>query len=753
MYGRKKPTGTVQATFVSDDFNDIERNKIYTSEFAAPDDNQYYVQRGDGDQVGTLKLKLKCVRWAMMKESLEAALADLNKCVEDGSDLRRTCESLLLWLRGPGLSMYPPWKVQDWFGGNLLDRIDLNVPYRLTLEDWGAKVSGEEFVPNVREMLMELQRLLDALEKDCLTFECTVHETMANGDPEVSLKGKVVYTGLQEKFTAFQEAQKVSPLGIPSKQKWFDNMTEGSSTMSLEQFAMCGHGKVQKATNLMEEEFVAASALKSISLGGNWDFFLFEQMVNLVDRQCLGDDNWEVYFRECKSPFPGQDCWGFSESSVSVEFTASQSNTGDSKVTNPWTGPFHTLMKKTQKMSNNFLMSCSIMPKEGVDVDSEAPHTRSDGKEDGLLVMHEYAVTEFEDLEVGGSRIQLVQLQNPHGEGEWNGDWGDKSAKWTPELKAKMEEKYGKGDDNDGKFWMSWQDFTHAEDGFSRLDISQNFLGAAASQWYHSQMQGMTDGEICQPFHGTWVHNARYCLNLPSGWMSEKETSVVVGMSAPNIKGVLACADDAVVKIGFKVIVGIELADFGEEHAPPSSVPTVVPAHRQHEDASYLQNHCPLPIWHSMAGFVLAYQKPKADREVSINFSMKSKWNIGGKDHECKYYIVPIIEELDDEENPSAPSKAATAPYFIDVWANDKFDLSKVEDGWFRDFHVDQSFTVTEDVVYNWLCAEGWMEGEPKAGAPKTRKKLEKKTRKKLEKKTRKKLEKKTRTKGKTTKR
>jgi len=160
-----------------------------------------------------------------------------------------------------------------------------------------------------------------------------------------------------------------------------------------------------------------------------------------------------------------------------------------------------------------------------------------------------------------------------------------------------------------------------------------------------------------------------------------------------------------------------------------------------------------LPIWHSMAGFVLAYQKPKADREVSINFSMKSKWNIGGKDHECKYYIVPIIEELDDEENPSAPSKAATAPYFIDVWANDKFDLSKVEDGWFRDFHVDQSFTVTEDVVYNWLCAEGWMEGEPKAGAPKTRKKLEKKTRKKLEKKTRKKLEKKTRTKGKTTKR
>lgn len=520
--------------------------------------------------------------------------------------------------------------------------------------------------------------------------------------------------------------------------------------MTFDEFCMCGQGKVHGASNIMEEEFKGASILKSVGLLGKWDLPLFDNVVNLIDRNCLGSDSWEIYFRECKSPFPGLDCWGFTESHVSTDFTASQSNTGDSKVTNPWTGPFHTLMKKTQRMSNNFLMSCSIQPKEGQDIESEGDHTRSNGEKDGLLVMHEYAITGFEELQVGGSSVQLVQLQNPHGKGEWNGDWSDNSDKWTPELKAEIEQKFGKGDADDGKFWMSWDDFTHEEDGFWRVDISQNFLGAASSQWHHAQMQGMTDSDMCQPFHGDWVHNPRYCLNLPSGWTSEKETSVVVGMSAPNIKGVKACADDAVVKIGFKVIVGIELAEFGLDHAPASSVPTLVPKHRQHEDATFLQKHCPMPIWHSMAGFVLAYQKPKADREVSINFTMKSKWTIGNKSAECKYYIVPIIEELDYlKEKPEDPSEAATAPYFIDVWADDRFDLSKVEDGWFRDFHVEDSFNITEGVVYDWLLAEDELEGETQAeaGDPKNRSKLEKKSRSKLEKKSRSKLEKKSRSK------
>jgi calpain-15 len=32
--------------------------------------------------------------------------------------------------------------------------------------------------------------------------------------------------------------------------------------------------------------------------------------------------------------------------------------------------------------------------------------------------------------------VRLMKLRNPWGnKGEWNGDWSDKSEKWTPELK------------------------------------------------------------------------------------------------------------------------------------------------------------------------------------------------------------------------------------------------------------------------------------------------------------------------------
>ena len=35
-----------------------------------------------------------------------------------------------------------------------------------------------------------------------------------------------------------------------------------------------------------------------------------------------------------------------------------------------------------------------------------------------------------------GKKCVLVKLRNPHGSGEWNGKWSDKSDEWTPELKA-----------------------------------------------------------------------------------------------------------------------------------------------------------------------------------------------------------------------------------------------------------------------------------------------------------------------------
>jgi len=71
----------------------------------------------------------------------------------------------------------------------------------------------------------------------------------------------------------------------------------------------------------------------------------------------------------------------------------------------------------------------------------------------GLVGGHVYSVLKV--VEVDGNH--LVCLRNPWGTGEWTGKWSDKNAdgEWTDEIKAAT----GYELKNDGKFWMSIDDF------------------------------------------------------------------------------------------------------------------------------------------------------------------------------------------------------------------------------------------------------------------------------------------------------
>jgi calpain-15 len=52
-------------------------------------------------------------------------------------------------------------------------------------------------------------------------------------------------------------------------------------------------------------------------------------------------------------------------------------------------------------------------------------------------------------------RTHLVQIRNPWGKTEWNGDWSDNSNKWTPALRQEL----GVTSEDDGTFWMELKDF------------------------------------------------------------------------------------------------------------------------------------------------------------------------------------------------------------------------------------------------------------------------------------------------------
>ena len=55
-------------------------------------------------------------------------------------------------------------------------------------------------------------------------------------------------------------------------------------------------------------------------------------------------------------------------------------------------------------------------------------------KEDGLCPGHAYSVIQAKNCQ----GHQLVNLRNPWGFMEWDGDWGDKSHLWTPSIKKEL---------------------------------------------------------------------------------------------------------------------------------------------------------------------------------------------------------------------------------------------------------------------------------------------------------------------------
>jgi hypothetical protein len=95
----------------------------------------------------------------------------------------------------------------------------------------------------------------------------------------------------------------------------------------------------------------------------------------------------------------------------------------------------------------------------------------------------------------GGARerVRLVRILNPHGVGEWTGDWSDASSKWADLLfspgksqggsQGELERPTGK---NDGTFWM---DYTHFIMGFSRVDVCfAHPASSTSSSWHASSL-------------------------------------------------------------------------------------------------------------------------------------------------------------------------------------------------------------------------------------------------------------------------
>lgn len=69
----------------------------------------------------------------------------------------------------------------------------------------------------------------------------------------------------------------------------------------------------------------------------------------------------------------------------------------------------------------------------------------------GLISGHAYTILHVK-AHLGN---RLINIRNPWGRIEWEGDWSDKSLLWTAEMKNALRPVL---DENDGSFWMSYDD-------------------------------------------------------------------------------------------------------------------------------------------------------------------------------------------------------------------------------------------------------------------------------------------------------
>jgi hypothetical protein len=102
----------------------------------------------------------------------------------------------------------------------------------------------------------------------------------------------------------------------------------------------------------------------------------------------------------------------------------------------------------------------------------------------GLYSAHAYTLIGARAALHRGKKIRLVKIRNPHGKGEWKGEYSDKSRVWTPELR----QKFTIEENDNGTFWMSFEDYCKE---FEDTEICDIFYDANYS---HFNITGSTVG-------------------------------------------------------------------------------------------------------------------------------------------------------------------------------------------------------------------------------------------------------------------
>ncbi|OMJ79270.1 hypothetical protein SteCoe_20738 [Stentor coeruleus] len=116
----------------------------------------------------------------------------------------------------------------------------------------------------------------------------------------------------------------------------------------------------------------------------------------------------------------------------------------------------------------------------------------------GLMPGYSYTILQLRETR----NEYLINIRNPWGYFEWEGDWSNKSPLWTPELINSLHPELG---EDDGTFWMSFRDFLNY---FNSINICR------VKTFYEARVHGKflrlsIDERSCV------ISKFYYCLDIP----------------------------------------------------------------------------------------------------------------------------------------------------------------------------------------------------------------------------------------------
>ncbi|XP_041669172.1 calpain-1 catalytic subunit-like [Cheilinus undulatus] len=135
----------------------------------------------------------------------------------------------------------------------------------------------------------------------------------------------------------------------------------------------------------------------------------------------------------------------------------------------------------------------------------------------GLVQGHAYTVTGVKQVMSQGVLVHLVRLWNPWGEGEWKGDWSDRSPLWH--TVSPQDREMCLAVVEDGEFWMTMEDFCRFYMDLDICCLCPDFLdGTSSCHWKTSV------------YEGRWVAGttAGGCMNNPGSFWTNPQYRVRV---------------------------------------------------------------------------------------------------------------------------------------------------------------------------------------------------------------------------------